>query len=191
VAASKALINRRGSIEETRKQRGLSFAEAFISVEAILIIDHSGSMSTSDVVTEDGRCSRWDEANRQLQRLQSRFPGRLAVVAFSDSAEFRPDGTLPPIQSSTNLRDALSFISPADGTGIKLIVCSDGRPDDEEGALRVASGLESAVNTIFLGADPRGRDFMQRLANLTKGKAVVKAVDLLEKSIVLLLTDGR
>lgn len=183
------LTNKRGSIEETRKQRGLSFAQAFLSVEAILAVDISGSMSAKDVPSEGGLCSRWEEANRQLNRLQQRFPGKLAVVAFSDAAEFRPDGTLPPIQSSTNLLGALQFISAAAGCGIKFIVVSDGEPASVSETLAYARSLKTRIDTVHIGSSVRGKQFMEDLARCSMGQAIDESVLELEANIIKLLKE--
>lgn len=184
-----ALIDRRGSIEETRKQKGLSFAAAFLTVEAIIICDVSVSMSTNDVAGEGGPTSRHAEANRQLQRLQARFPGKLAVVAFSDNAEFRPDGTLPPVRSSTNLLGALQFVSAAAGCGIKFIVVSDGEPSDVEETLRYAKTLHTKIDAIHVGSSQSGKEFMQRLAAASGGKAIDESVLELGANITKLLQE--
>lgn len=177
----------RGSLQESQKNKKVTFAEAFLTVDAICIVDISGSMSTMDVVTEGGKCSRWEEANRQLAHLQARYPGKLAIVAFSDNAEFCPSGVLPGIQGGTNLYGALEFVQPADGSGIKFIVVSDGEPDREDTVLGLAQRMESKIDTIFIGTSARGRDFMERLSQATKGKSIVKGIELLEESVVLLL----
>lgn len=186
--SSTALIDRRGSLAETQKQKAITFAEAFLSVEAIICVDVSGSMSANDVAAEGGPCSRHSEAGRQLQRLQQRFPGRLAVVAFSDNAEFRPDGTLPSIQSSTNLLGALQFISPASSCGLKFIVVSDGCPDSPEETLRYAKTLHNKIDCIHIGSLERGKKFMEDLARCSGGSAVEESVLELENIVTKLLT---
>lgn len=186
-----SLVNRRGSLSETQRQRGVSFATAFLSVEAILVVDVSGSMAQRDVAGEGSLTSRHAEAQRQLTRLQARFPGRLALVAFSDNAEFCPDGQLPDVQSSTNLYGALQFIAPADGTGIRIICVSDGAPDDPASALALAKKMESKIDAIHIGSDERGRRFMEELARASGGKSIDASVLELESRITLLLAEGK
>lgn len=182
----------KGSLAETSHQKDLEFAEAFLTVDAILIADISASMCTHDVPAEGGLImrSRWEELNTQLERLQKRFPGRLAVVAFSDECMFLPCGVLPPPISGTNLTGALEFVRPADGTGIKFIVASDGLPNDEGSALKVAASM-APVDTVFIGSDPEGAEFMRKLAKASGGKSVEATVDLLEDVVVKLLGDGK
>ena len=176
----------KGSLAESQKNRKVTFAEAFLTVDAIVICDVSASMSTQDVDVEGGLRSRWDECNHQLALLQARHPSKIAVVAFSNNAQFCPNGVLPPVQSSTNMLGALQFVAPADDTGIKFILVSDGEPDDPTGTLALARTLKTPINTIFVGRG-RGADFMRELANATKGRSVEKGVELLEENITLLL----
>jgi Mg-chelatase subunit ChlD len=177
----------KGSLTETQKQRNLSFAEVFVTVDAILIVDVSGSMSTQDVHAEDGVKSRFSEANRQLKKLQARMPGRLAVVEFSDDAAFCPDGQLTGVKGGTDLLGALQFVSPASGCGIKFIVVSDGRPDDEFSTLTYAQQMKEKLNCIHIGSDPRGKEFMERLAAAAGGQSLESEVQLLSDNIVRLL----
>lgn len=186
-----ALVDKRGSLAESQKQRGLSFAEAFMHVEAIICCDISGSMDQRDVAAEGGPCSRWEEANRQLQRLQARFPGRLAVVAFSDTAEFCPDGTLPSVRGGTNLLGALQFISPAAACNIRFIVCSDGEPDSVSETLDYARSLKTRIDTVHIGSSVRGKQFMEELARCSMGQAIDESVLELESVVTKLLTDGK
>src|SRR5688572_23127491 len=178
----------KGSLAESSKNKNVTFAEAFMVVDAIVIVDISASMSQRDVDAEGGLASRWEEANNQLQRLQARHPSKIAVVAFSTKVDFCPSGVLPPVQSSTNMLGALQFVSPADDTGIKFILVSDGEPDDPASTLNWARKMKTPINTIFVGKG-RGADFMRELANATKGKSVEKGVELLEENITLLLKE--
>jgi Mg-chelatase subunit ChlD len=177
----------RGSLQQHAGSKSISFAEAFLSVEAVLIIDISGSMAERDVASESGMIRRWDEAQRQLTRLQARFPGRVSVVAFSDNATFCPDGKLPGIQGGTNMLGALQFISPADGCGIKFIIASDGEPSDPASVLNQAQKMETKLDTIYIGSESRGQRFMKELAAASGGKALDNSVLELEENVVKLL----
>lgn len=177
----------KGSLQESQKNRNVTFAEAFLSVDALIIVDISASMATRDVVVEGTTRSRWDEANVQLARVQRRFPGKLAVVAFSDNAEFCPAGVLPPIKGGTNLHGALEFVKPAAGCGLKFIVASDGEPDDPAGTLSYAKTLGNKIDTIHIGSSEKGRKFLEELAAAAGGKSIDKGVELLEESVTKLL----
>lgn len=181
----------KGSLQEKQSQSKLTLAEAFLSIEALVITDVSASMNTSDVKTEGGVRSRHAEAQIQLANLQARFPGKLAVVAFSDRAEFCPSGVLPPTQGGTNLLGALQFVQAADGAGIKFICVSDGEPDSADGVLSYAKTLQTPIDSVFIGTSQRGREFMEKLSKATSGRAIVRGVQLLEEGITLLLGDGK
>jgi hypothetical protein len=180
----------KGSLTETQRQRNLSFAEVFVTVEAVVVCDISGSMSTQDVNCEDGFKTRFEETNRQLKKLQSRMPGKLAVVEFSDDAVFCPDGQLTGVKGGTDLLGALQFVSPAAGCGIKFIIVSDGLPDSPEDTLRYAGQLHEQLNCIHIGKDDRGKTFMDRLAKVSGGQSLESEVQLLSDNIQKLLTSG-
>lgn len=181
----------KGSLAESQKNRKVTFAEAFMTVDAIVIVDISASMNTNDVEAEGGIKSRWEEANNQLQRLQARHPSKIAVVAFSTKVEFCPSGVLPPTQSSTNMLGALQFVAPADDTGIKFIVIADGEVDDPQGTLAFARTLKTPIDTVYVGKSETGRKFLEELSNATKGKAVTKGVNLLSETVERLLLSGK
>ena len=172
-----------GSLQDAHKS--LTLAEAFMSVEVLILADHSGSMSAMDA--GEGNRSRWDEANTQLAILQRKYPGRLGLIAFSDYALFCPGGALPHVAGGTNMIAALELVKPADGAGIRLIVVSDGCPNDPEGTLSLARTFESSIDTIYIGTDPQGKTFMEALAKAGRGKSVTRGVSLLSESVVLLL----
>lgn len=188
MSQSKALVDKRGSIQESQKQRGITFAQAFLSVDALLIFDTSSSMITKDVDGEGGKVSRHEEAGRQLSRLQARFPGRIAVVSFNSDVEFRPDGTLPPPTGGTAMLRALQFVQPAAGCGIRFIVCSDGEPDMVEETLQFAESLKTRIDAIHIGSSKSGHDFMQRLASCSGGQSIDESVLELEAIVTKLLS---
>jgi hypothetical protein len=181
----------KGSIAESQRRKGLSFSEAFVTVDSIILVDVSGSMSTNDVNAEDGIQSRFHEANRQLKKLQAKMPGKLAVVEFSDDAVFCPDGQLTGVKGGTDLLGALRFVSPAAGTGIKFVIVSDGLPDDEFSTLTYATQMREKLNCIHVGSDRRGKEFMERLASVSGGQALESEVQLLSDNIQKLLSDGK
>ena len=181
----------KGSLTETQRQRNLSFAEAFLEVEAVVICDCSGSMSTRDVRSESGLTDRYTETNRQLKKLQSRMPGKLAVVEFSDDAVFCPDGQLTGVKGGTDLLGALQFVSPAAGCGLKFIIVSDGLPDSPDETVQYARQLHEKLDYIHIGNDDRGKRFMEKLATASGGQALESEVQLLSDNIQKLLSDGK
>lgn len=176
-----------GSLKAVATQTGQSLAESFMSADALILVDVSGSMSHCDVAPNDKR-SRYQAACDELARLQATLPGKIAVVAFSDNVMFCWDGKPPFLKGGTDMDEALEFIYPADGTGMTLILISDGWPADPEHTLRVAKRFTSPIQTIFIGPEgDEGAEFLRRLAALTGGQSSVNRVPELAAKIAGLL----
>jgi len=178
-----------GSLGAVAQRDHISLAESFLSADALLIVDMSGSMGANDA---PGGISRYEAAEAELRRLQEQFPGKLAVIAFSDIAEFAPTGIPRRIGNGTNLAGALRFVKPADGTGIKFIVISDGQPDDEQAALDVARTFTDRIDCVYIGPEDGGawggRAFLERLAKASGGTfSKSNAPGLLADQVTLLL----
>jgi Mg-chelatase subunit ChlD len=162
-----------GSLAAIAKRDGLSLAESFLSVDAILVIDMSGSMAADDA---PGGRTRYDAAEAELRDLQTALPGRIAVVAFSDDAQFCPSGVPPRLGQGTNMGRALAFVHPADGVA-RIILISDGEPNSAEEALSAARMFKYRIDTIYIGPEEhgRGRAFLERLAAATGGQSIQSA----------------
>lgn len=183
---SKALIP--GSLKAVAQQAGQSLAESFLSADAIVIVDVSASMAAQDLGPDDTR-SRYRAACDELARLQATLPGKIAVVAFSDSVMFCWDGKPPFLKGGTDMAEALEFIYPADGTGMTLVLISDGWPRVPDRVLSIAKRFTSPIQTIFIGPEgDEGADFLRRLAALTGGQASVNKVPELAAKIAGLLS---
>jgi Mg-chelatase subunit ChlD len=160
-----------GSLGAIAKQNGQSIAETFVSCDVIAIVDCSGSMGAEDA---PGGRKRYDAACAELASLQNNMPGKIGVIAFSDSAVFCPSGVPWNAGGGTNLAKALKFCKVADGMGIRFFLISDGEPNDPETALAVASTYKSRIDVIYIGPEdhPTGRDFLKRLAAVTGGQTI-------------------
>jgi Mg-chelatase subunit ChlD len=56
---------------------------------------------------------------------------------------------------------------------MRFIVISDGEPDDEKEALKVAKTFKNRIDTIFVGREgAEGQDFLNRLAKASGGSHV-------------------
>jgi Mg-chelatase subunit ChlD len=159
-----------GSLSDIMQKEDKTLAESFLSCDAILIVDTSGSMAAHDA---PGGLSRHDAAQRELARLQKTLPGKLAVVAFSSDVQFCPSGIPFRFDGGTNMAKALQFVKPADGCGVKLFLISDGEPNSKRDTLAVAKTFQTRINTIFIGPEDGGywdgRKFLQKLADATGG----------------------
>jgi Mg-chelatase subunit ChlD len=160
-----------GSIADVAQRSGTSLAETFIGCDAVVLVDVSGSMAAKD--SRDNR-SRYDVALEELASLQAHLPGKIAVVAFSDSVAFIPGGQPPFMGSGTNLAAALRFAKVADVPGMRFVVISDGSPDDEQAALNVAKTYSNRIDTIYVGPESgyaMGREFLETLARASGGQS--------------------
>jgi hypothetical protein len=179
-----------GSLGAVAEREGKSLAETFLSADAVVVVDTSGSMEECDA---RGGKSRYDVACEELRRLQRDLPGKIAVIAFSSWVQFEPSGVPTLLCGGTDMAEALRFVHPADGC-VKFILISDGAPDSEAATLAVAKTFTSKVDTIYIGPedDRSGADFLRRLAAATGGKSVTaeKASELAARVETLLLGAG-
>ena len=179
-----------GSISAVAQSSGKSIAELFTNAEVVTIVDVSGSMGQED---SRGGKSRYEVACKELANIQRGRPGKVAVIAFSDRAEFCPGGVPGFMGNKTNLAAALRFGKLADVPGISIIVISDGEPDNETEAFSIAKTFKNSISTIYVGPEerPTGREFLSRLALSTGGRTVTadRAKDL-SASIETLLLKG-
>jgi hypothetical protein len=178
-----------GSLQDIAQRSNKSVAETFLSVDALVMVDTSGSMDMHDCL--NGR-SRYDLACEQLVRLQRDLPGKVGVISWNSDARFCPGGIPTTPCGGTDLVGVLKFVKPADGTGIKLILISDGEPDNETEALRLAGQFKSKIQTIYIGPESGyGREFLRKLAMATGGVSVsqsVKDIANLQQTVTKLLT---
>lgn len=176
-----------GSLSDVAKRSGQSIAESFIGAEMVVIVDCSGSMNQRD--SRDGR-SRHEVALEELAQIQADMPSKVAVIAFSDMAIFVPGGQPPLLHGGTNLAGALRFAKAADVPDVLFVVISDGEPDNQDEALAVARTFTQEISTVYVGpeSDPRGRDFLKKLAKMQGGRSVTadRAQELASKVVALL-----
>jgi hypothetical protein len=170
-----------GSVKDLAQKSGRTLAEAFLLVDAIVIVDTSGSMSQQDVPKSEVKVSRYQEACEQLRKLQAQMPGKIAVIAFSSYPVYCPDGQAKLLSGSTNLAAALQMVIPADDCGLRFIVVSDGEPDNEQECLDIAAKIKTRIDTIYIGPpDGRGIDFLKRLAAIRSGQSATQADEILK-----------
>lgn len=164
-----------GSLQDISNRSGRPIAETFLSVDALVMVDTSASMTANDC--QNGQ-RRYDVACDQLTKLQKELPGKIGVISWSSRTVFCSSGIPMFLREGTDLAGVLRFIKPADGTGIKLILISDGEPDSESEALRLAKQFKSKLSTIFVGPESSpGRDFLRRLAEATGGQSVTQSIN--------------
>lgn len=183
---SKAIVP--GSLSAVAKRDGQALAVSFLSADAIVIVDVSGSMGERDVITPEGPQKRYKVAVAELTKLQAQLPGKVAVVAFASNVQFCPGGVPPFLSGGTDLAAALRFVQPADDTGVRFIVISDGAPNDPDAALHVAGFFKSPIDTIYVGPlGGWGADFLRRLASASGGTYGAQSLAQLSDSVSRLM----
>ena len=180
-----------GSIAAIAKDTGKSIAESFLNVDLLAIVDVSGSMSMTDA---PGGQKRYNAACQELAALQSQYPGKIGVIAFSGHAEFVPGGQPAYMGGDTDIVAALRCARPADGLGIKIVLLSDGEPNDRAATIAEARKFKTHIDTVYIGpeSESRGRDFLRELAQATGGSHQKTAQPaMLAQPIVALLEQGK
>lgn len=177
----------KGSLGDVVKQTKQTLATQFLSVKAFVAVDVSASMADR---TAQGK-TRWELAKDQLEKLQAQNAGEIALACFSDDAVFSPMGAMHAPNGCTDLVAALQLLKQADNCGIRLIIISDGEPNDAASALGLAQTFVSKIDTIFVGDETgAGRDFLRSLAQATGGVAIVNhenSLNLLSENITRLI----
>lgn len=185
---SNALV--KGSLAEVARQSG---GELVAPPVAVVLADISLSMRKLDAVDERGApTTRHKAAQAALRRLQAEMPGQLALIAFSRQAELCPTGRLPAPYGTTRLDRALAMARQADNGRMRFVLISDGRPDDPDAALEVASQFSVGIDCIYIGGDAEGEAFLRQLAQATGGQFYrdTSGIRLLDQAVVKMLAAG-
>ncbi len=158
-----------GSLSQVAQANNQLLAETFLSCDVLLIADMSSSMGATDA---PGGKSRYDVAEQDIIRLQGKYQGKVALICFSNSVEFCSTGKPIRLGGGTDLVAALTYIKVADDCGIKLIIISDGEPNDSDKCLQIAKTFTSHIDCVFVGPESDlygGKAFLEKLANITGG----------------------
>ena len=182
---STALV--KGSIAAIAKRNGTSIAESFVNADCVVIIDTSGSMGEYDIYSQ----TRYERACKELERIQASYPGRVAVVGFSDHVYFYAGGQPGFLGGGTDMVQALRFAHAADVPGMRFFLISDGEPNTPAETLREAAKYQNRIDTIFIGREgAAGADFLRCLARAAGGVPVTteKITQELGDSVIALLS---
>lgn len=182
----------RGSIQDMSKSGDMALA--LLDAKIVLLCDRSSSMSE---MARGGKAS-YEIEDDIITRLQTHHSGRVALIAFHDTAFLCLDGNLPHPQGNTNMLDAFRVAQPLADAGLRVILITDGLPShNEDEVIQAASQFRGQMDTIFVGPEiSPGADFLRRLAKSVGGSHSVcnvgKEPELLEKQLeVLMLKAGR
>lgn len=182
-----------GSLSAVADGSRAALAESMMDIDALLVVDMSGSMANKDA---PGGVSRYDAAEKELRSLQKSMPGRIGIIAFSSEATFCPDGVPPRMGRSTDMAAALRLALPMDDLA-QIVLISDGCPDSESETLDVAARFQGKIDCIYIGSNEvsvwggGGRAFLKTLAERTGGKSTQgESVGLFQHEVVKLLGAG-
>jgi hypothetical protein len=128
-------------------------------------IDVSGSMDTP----VNGRQRRRDVCDTTLARIVPDLPN-VRLVAFNDTITvLEPGQPIPEPSGGTNLALALERIAAFRPS--RVVIVSDGEPQDKAAALAAAQALRCVISTYFCGSedDRAGAAFMKQLALCSRG----------------------
>ena len=158
----------KGSIYDIASSKGLKTEEVLAEADVIVILDVSSSMMDRN----RAGLTRYERAKESLGEIQRAFPGRVAVISFSDKAQIELTG-LPPMHGGcTNMAKALNLAKDFDGLDTKFYFISDGSPTDSESTIiSIADSFTDPISTIFIGSDTdtTAIAFMKKLAEVTGG----------------------
>lgn len=164
----------KGSLQSIANKDKIAVAQAFINCEILACLDVSPSMTYEDC---PGNQKRFKVAANEVARLQAENPGKVGLICWSDGQRFLPGGIAEMFGESTDVAGLLRYIKKADGAGIKLVIISDGEPDDDEAAISEAKKFKSKIHAIYIGPECTckngtqcGADFLKRLSAATGGQ---------------------
>lgn len=177
----------KGSIRDVAQTGDVALA--LLNAKVALVCDRSGSM---DEEARGGK-ARYQIEDDVVTRLQAKYPGQVALVAFSDTAYLCPDGILPSANGQTNMLDALRVAQPLADADLRIIIITDGEPSHgEDEVIDAARAFRGRLDTIYVGPEiSSGHDFCRRLAAAAKGSHsaadLVRDPELLEQSLTRLM----
>lgn len=181
----------KGSQTQIAQMKGETLAETFMNVRMVCIVDVSSSMNAND---SSNNRTRYQAAKDELEHLQNQFPGEIYLIAFNDVVQLCPNGIPSTPAMSTDVAGVLQYLinNSLDAIGCKVVLISDGEPNDEVKALHVASKLRCKLDCIYVGREGgRGMYFLQKLANQCGGEYFKsKAPGLLGDGVAQLLLKG-
>jgi hypothetical protein len=137
-------------------------------------------MSASEIWLVDVSSSMAGERHRRMKEaLQLHHAASPAVklIAFATTpTPIEGPDVLPMAGGGTALHLALQ-LALADFPG-KVVVWSDGRPDDEDAALLAAAELPGVVDSLFFGdeGDDGAKRFLEKLARNNGGRWIFKDI---------------
>jgi hypothetical protein len=130
-----------------------------VLADTVFLLDVSGSMNE-----KVGKERKIDH----LRDVMSSYPNA-NKFCFSDDVYNKQN--IPEPNGSTNLAKGFRYLQNTEFKAKRVVLVSDGEPDNESSALNEANKLFVPVDIIYIGdKGSRGERFMERLASSTGGK---------------------
>lgn len=129
------------------------------NITPVVLIDVSGSMAIQDCKNNEARIN-------VVNRIVTKMPG-LPRFSFANEVHEILFSQELIAYGHTDLRKALLAVSQKKYA--KVILISDGLPDDSNSALHEALIMCIQFDTIYIGTDLNGKQFMQELSRKTGG----------------------
>ena len=130
--------------------------------DTVFLLDVSGSMSA-----KVGK-------ERKIDHLRNVMESYPTATKFCFSDDVYDDKDIPEPSNSTDLAKGFRYLR---NTGLKpkrVVLVSDGEPNDEYSALNAAKEVALPIDIIFIGdKGSRGERFMEKLASASGGKHMV------------------
>jgi len=159
----------KGSLADIAQKENMSISESFLNADILILLDNSGSMCMNDA---PNGMTRQQAAEKELRTLQNKYRGKIALICFADDVIPSPSGVILECGSTTDMAAILRYALQFDNIGMKIVIVTDGEPNNEKDTLEVAKKFKQSIDAIFIGREGgRGMDFLNRLINLTGGKA--------------------
>jgi len=132
---------------------------------ALLLVDCSGSMADT---IRHGEERKIDALRKVVSTLRETRAFPMAAFGVRCAGQVEVVDTVPEPQGGTPLDLAIEFAT-AQGAN-KLVVVTDGEPNDERMALRAASAFGGPIDVFYIGdGNDRGYRFCVELAKQTGG----------------------
>lgn len=129
----------------------------------------SKTLSLLDVSGSMGETVGNERKIDSLRKAIASLPSSARKYVFSSNCF--PVEIIPEPQSNTNLAGAFETISSE--TMNRVILVSDGMPDNPESAISFAKRLQIPVDVLFIGeGESSGEKFMRELSHTTGGKEI-------------------
>lgn len=108
---------------------------------------------------------------RKIDHMRDVMDGYPKANKFCFSDDVYDEQNIPEPNGGTNLAKVFRFLQNREFKAKRVVLVSDGLPDDESSALSEANKLFMPIDIIFIGdKGSKGERFMERLASATGGK---------------------